>query len=69
MATSRNHNIAASQSKQPLLTGQDATEAFEDVGHSDEARELLPAMLIGEFEKDSVRTPAPHLYSFKMSLT
>ncbi|KIJ97860.1 hypothetical protein K443DRAFT_681226 [Laccaria amethystina LaAM-08-1] len=33
--------------------GQDATEAFEDVGHSDEARELLPAMLIGELEKGS----------------
>ncbi|KAJ7020278.1 cytochrome b5-like heme/steroid binding domain-containing protein [Mycena alexandri] len=33
--------------------GQDATEAFEDVGHSDEARELLPAMLVGEFEKNS----------------
>ncbi|KAH7926778.1 cytochrome b5 [Leucogyrophana mollusca] len=32
--------------------GKDATEAFEDVGHSDEARELLPAMLVGEFEKD-----------------
>ncbi|KAJ7223990.1 cytochrome b5-like heme/steroid binding domain-containing protein [Mycena rebaudengoi] len=31
---------------------QDATEAFEDVGHSDEARELLPGMLIGEFEKN-----------------
>ena len=69
MAASGNHTIAASQSKQPFLTGQDATEAFEDVGHSDEARELLPAMLIGEFEKDSVCTPAPRLYSFKMSLT
>ncbi|KAJ7129178.1 cytochrome b5-like heme/steroid binding domain-containing protein [Mycena epipterygia] len=33
--------------------GQDATEAFEDVGHSDEARELLPDMLVGEFEKNS----------------
>lgn len=31
--------------------GKDATEAFEDVGHSDEARALLPGMLIGEFEK------------------
>ncbi|KAJ7098673.1 cytochrome b5-like heme/steroid binding domain-containing protein [Mycena belliarum] len=31
---------------------QDATEAFEDVGHSDEARELLPGMLVGAFEKD-----------------
>ncbi|KAF4619571.1 hypothetical protein D9613_004895 [Agrocybe pediades] len=30
--------------------GQDATEAFEDVGHSDEARALLPAMLVGEIE-------------------
>jgi len=32
--------------------GKDATEAFEDVGHSDEARALLPGMLVGEFEKD-----------------
>ena len=37
-----------------LFTGQDATEAFEDVGHSDEARALLPGMLVGEFEPDSV---------------
>ncbi|KAK7696014.1 hypothetical protein QCA50_000654 [Cerrena zonata] len=27
-------------------------EAFEDVGHSDEARALLPDMLVGDFEKD-----------------
>ena len=32
--------------------GQDATEAFEDVGHSDEARALLPDMLVGEFDGD-----------------
>ncbi|KAI0796810.1 cytochrome b5-like heme/steroid binding domain-containing protein [Abortiporus biennis] len=32
--------------------GKDATEAFEDVGHSDEARSLLTDMLVGEFEKD-----------------
>jgi len=31
--------------------GKDATEAFEDVGHSDEARGLLPGMQVGEFEK------------------
>jgi len=31
----------------------DASEAFEDVGHSDEARALLPGMLVGEFEKNS----------------
>lgn len=34
-----------------FIKGKDATEAFEDVGHSDEARALLPAMLVGEFEK------------------
>jgi len=33
--------------------GTDATEAFEDVGHSDEARALLPDMLIGTFDKSS----------------
>ncbi|KAK7049727.1 hypothetical protein VNI00_005758 [Paramarasmius palmivorus] len=30
---------------------RDATEAFEDVGHSDEARALLPGMLVGDFEE------------------
>ena len=30
--------------------GKDATEAFEDVGHSDDARALLPAMLVGAIE-------------------
>ena len=42
--------------------GKDATEAFEDVGHSDEARALLPGMRIGEFEKGanvSPTLPAP----------
>ena len=36
-------------------TGKDATEAFEDVGHSDEARALLKDMLVGDFEKTDVR--------------
>lgn len=27
--------------------GKDATEAFEDIGHSDEAREILEKYLIG----------------------
>lgn len=36
-------------------TGKDATEAFEDVGHSDEAREILSGLLIGDFEGGSVR--------------
>ncbi|PWN94426.1 cytochrome b5 [Acaromyces ingoldii] len=30
--------------------GKDATESFEDVGHSDDARALLPGMLVGEIE-------------------
>lgn len=41
-------------------TGIDATEAFEDVGHSDEARALLPDMLVGDFDASSgVRTNYP----------
>ncbi|KAJ9092899.1 hypothetical protein QFC21_006611 [Naganishia friedmannii] len=40
---------------------RDATEAFEDVGHSDEARELLAPMYVGDFvgekkQKKSVTT-------------
>lgn len=31
--------------------GQDATEAFEDVGHSDEAREVLDGLLIGDLKR------------------
>ena len=31
--------------------GQDATEAFEDVGHSDEAREILHGLLIGNLKR------------------
>lgn len=31
--------------------GQDATEAFEDVGHSDEAREILDGMLVGKLRR------------------
>ena len=31
--------------------GQDATEAFEDVGHSDEAREILEGILVGTLKR------------------
>ncbi|GMK54524.1 hypothetical protein CspeluHIS016_0111100 [Cutaneotrichosporon spelunceum] len=34
--------------------GRDGTEAFEDVGHSDEARNLLKTLLIGSLNKDDV---------------
>ena len=31
--------------------GQDATEPFEDVGHSDEAREILDGLLVGTLKR------------------
>ncbi|KAJ5634540.1 hypothetical protein N7528_002382 [Penicillium herquei] len=31
--------------------GQDGTEAFEDVGHSDEAREILDGLLVGTVKR------------------
>ncbi|KAI9702848.1 MAG: hypothetical protein M1836_008062 [Candelina mexicana] len=38
--------------------GQDATEAFEDVGHSDEAREILQGLLVGNLKR-APGDPAP----------
>jgi len=32
------------------VAGQDATEAFEDVGHSDEAREILVGLKVGSLK-------------------
>jgi len=49
------------------VAGQDATEAFEDVGHSDEAREILEGLLVGDLErkpgdpKPSVAAPSSSL--------
>ena len=34
------------------LAGQEATEAFEDVGHSNDARDMLSDMHIGELHDD-----------------
>lgn len=33
------------------MAGQDATEAFEDVGHSDEAREILEGLKVGVLKR------------------
>ena len=33
------------------VAGQDATEAFEDVGHSDEARETLDSLIVGTLKR------------------
>ncbi|KYK54958.1 cytochrome b5 [Drechmeria coniospora] len=40
------------------VAGQDATEAFEDVGHSDEARETLDQLLVGTLKRQP-GDPAP----------
>jgi len=40
------------------VAGQDATEAFEDVGHSDEAREILEGLKVGELKRVA-GDPAP----------
>jgi cytochrome b involved in lipid metabolism len=37
--------------------GQDATEAFEDVGHSDEAREILEGLLVGTLKRQVFAHP------------
>ncbi|KAG8693208.1 hypothetical protein FRC09_010658 [Ceratobasidium sp. 395] len=37
--------------------GKDATEAFEDVGHSDEAREILQGLYVADFEGAPVSAP------------
>lgn len=42
--------------------GQDATEAFEDVGHSDEAREILDGLLVGNLKRQ-VRQDKIRLYT------
>lgn len=33
------------------IAGADATEAFEDVGHSDEARDILPKLYVGDLKR------------------
>ncbi|KAH7019267.1 cytochrome b5-like heme/steroid binding domain-containing protein [Ilyonectria destructans] len=35
------------------VAGQDSTEAFEDVGHSDEAREVLEKLYVGELKRQA----------------
>lgn len=45
------------------MAGQDATEAFEDVGHSDEARETLDNLLVGTLKRQvRLEADAPYRY-------
>ena len=43
------------------MAGQDATEAFEDVGHSDEARETLEQLKVGVLKRQvwQITLPGP----------
>ena len=41
--------------------GQDATEAFEDVGHSDEAREILAGLAVGKLKRQVCYSLTPIL--------
>jgi hypothetical protein len=49
--------------------GQDATEAFEDVGHSDEAREILNGLLIGNLKRQVYTTKVLMLETNDANLT
>ncbi|KAJ5661955.1 cytochrome b5 [Penicillium maclennaniae] len=42
--------------------GQDGTEAFEDVGHSDEAREILDGLFVGNLKR-MPGDPKPHSHA------
>jgi len=47
--------------------GQDSTEAFEDVGHSDEAREILNGLLVGSLKRQVRFTLYPSHSQFASS--
>jgi cytochrome b involved in lipid metabolism len=40
-----------------FITGKDATEEFEDAGHSKSAKELMETMCIGELDTDTYFSP------------
>lgn len=49
--------------------GQDSTEAFEDVGHSDEAREILEGLLVGTLKRGVSRLPIRNPSRIQQTLT
>lgn len=64
-------NIGHSGGEEVLLDvgGQDATEAFEDVGHSDEAREILEGLLVGPLKREVSRRDLSPNYRSATCLT
>lgn len=51
------------------VAGADSTEAFEDVGHSDEAREILEGLLIGTLKRAPGDPPAKTVASSSSAST
>ena len=49
------------------VAGQEATEAFEDVGHSDEAREILEKLLVGDLKRMVCNAPKDAFLSLSLS--
>ena len=50
-----------------LSVAKDATDEFEDAGHSEEARELLESFCIGELDTSSPPIPELEISSKKQS--
>ena len=50
------------------LAGQDATEAFEDIGHSEDARQVLEEHLIGEVDVPAASVSLPGFLFSKLLL-
>ncbi|KAL2519260.1 Cytochrome b5 [Abeliophyllum distichum] len=49
-------------------TGKDATDEFEDAGHSKSARELMESFCIGELDPTSPAIPELEIFSKKQEL-
>ncbi|KAI8348372.1 cytochrome b5-like heme/steroid binding domain-containing protein [Mortierella sp. GBAus27b] len=43
--------------------GRDATESFEDVGHSDEARDIMSKLYVGEYKSDGTEKKSKPAHS------
>ncbi|KAF9363988.1 hypothetical protein BGX34_002836 [Mortierella sp. NVP85] len=43
--------------------GRDATESFEDVGHSEEARDIMSKLYVGEYKTDGSEKTKPKAHS------
>lgn len=51
------------------FAGQDATEAFEDIGHSSDARNILKSLVIGRLKSKKVHRKNSILLGIALGLT